>query len=275
MNKFEEYQYWTEDVDPDEYSHVLIFFDPWNHSKYCKYVERGEDYKEVIKKELTSWENMSTLEDVYVLKEELSFDIMDDPDIKEAYKYAKRMHAGTLRKNSNKEYITHPENVANLIFKYKKSHNIKSLIIAALLHDTLEDTNATYYELVDKFGGQIASIVLELTTDEDLKQLVGKTNYLKIKMKNMSSWALVIKLCDRLDNVSDLVICDDSFKIKYTKETIDILDFLTTYRKLSDTHLTLVREILNYLQHIINNNFENLKDYNNTYINLQKKLSIR
>ena len=45
------------------------------------------------------------------------------------------------------------------------------LIEAAYLHDTIEDTNATYYDIVHEFGPGVASIVLELTTDEDMKNL--------------------------------------------------------------------------------------------------------
>ena len=66
-------------------------------------------------------------------------------------------------------------------------------------------------------------------------------------MKNMSSWALVIKLCDRLDNVSDLMNSDEKFRNRYARETIDILNYLLSNRELSDTHINIIKSILTRL----------------------------
>ena len=66
-------------------------------------------------------------------------------------------------------------------------------------------------------------------------------------MKNMSSWALVIKLCDRLDNVSDLMNSSENFRNRYSRETIDILNYLLSNRKLSDTHINIIKGILSAL----------------------------
>ena len=141
--------------------------------------------------------------------------------------------------------------------KFKQSKNLENLIISAYLHDTLEDTEATYYDLVEKFGPQVASIVLELTTDIDFKKELGKTKYLEIKMKNMSSWALVIKLCDRLDNVSDLINADETFKDKYIKETLEIISYLVKNRQLSNTQITIIKDILKALSNVENNELIN------------------
>ncbi len=163
-----------------------------------------------------------------------------------ALDFAREKHKGQLRKDGS-EYIVHPMRVAKYVFQFKESNHIETLITSAYLHDTLEDTNTTYYELVNVFGPQIASIVLELTTDVDLKNEIGKTKYLSIKMKNMSSWALVVKLCDRLDNVSDLLNSDDKFRVRYAKETFDILEYLLNNRKLSKTHLNIIKCIIDKL----------------------------
>lgn len=82
------------------------------------------------------------------------------------------------------------------------------LLSSAYLHNILEDAKLTYDDLVRLFGNSIASLVLELTNDKEMVKLIGKTNYLSIKMKSMSSYALCLKLYDRLDNVSDLVNVD-------------------------------------------------------------------
>ena len=64
----------------------------------------------------------------------------------------------------------------------------------------------------------------------------------------MSSWALVIKLCDRLDNISDLNnACNLEFKEKYINETIGIMEYLINNANLSKTHLDIIGAILDVL----------------------------
>ncbi len=162
--------------------------------------------------------------------------------IKKAKEYATKMHKGQYRKGGE-EYIVHPTRVANYVKEFKESNELDMLIEAAYLHDTIEDTNATYYDLVHEFGPGVASIVLELTTDEDMKKELGKKRYLQIKLKNMSSWALVIKLCDRLDNVTDMKNCSQDFIYKYKNETTEILKYLKENRELSNTHKRIIEEI--------------------------------
>lgn len=184
------------------------------------------------------------------IKSDLEKEIIDITDsvsmTSYALEFATRMHEGEFRKNGL-PYISHPIKVAEYVSKFKISKEKDILITAAYLHDILENTNATYYDIVYLFGAQVASIVMELTTDEDLKNEIGKERYLEIKMKNMSSWALVIKLCDRLDNVSDLKISNEEFRNRYSKETIDIIDYLIKNRYLSKTHLNIIKEILKSL----------------------------
>lgn len=159
-----------------------------------------------------------------------------------AKKYATEKHRGQKRK-TGEDYIIHPIAVAKFVKKYKKSHNIDNLIAAAYLHDVLEDTDATYYELVKLFGYNVASLVMELTTDEDIKNKIGKKQYLAYKLKNMTSWSLVIKLCDRLHNVLGLDLCDEKFKEKYIKETNFIIDYIKNNRELSNTHKIIIEDI--------------------------------
>jgi (p)ppGpp synthase/HD superfamily hydrolase len=158
---------------------------------------------------------------------------------KEASDFAEKAHAGQKRMGGE-PYVVHPQRVAEIVRKYKKSHVLNDLVSAAFLHDTIEDAGATKEKLEKMFNGLVASLVQELTTDEEKKKLVGKTEYLKQKMTNMSSWALVIKLADRLDNVSDLSNANEKFRTKYKKETEDILNHLEKNRKLSETQKRLI-----------------------------------
>ena len=169
--------------------------------------------------------------------------------VKEALIYATEMHQFQYRHDGS-DYINHPIRVASLVCKFKTSSNIEDLYISALLHDIIEDTEGTYYEIVKKFGPQVASIVLELTNNDDMKEEIGKTKYLEMKMKSMTKWALVIKLCDRLDNTCDLMSSTEDFRNKYIKETIEIINYVLDNRNLSQTHMNIIFKIINRLNFI-------------------------
>ncbi len=160
-----------------------------------------------------------------------------------ALSFATLKHLGQKRK-TGEDYINHPIKVSQLVRKFKASKSIDSLDAASCLHDTLEQTNTTYYELVKYFGSEVAGLVLELTTNEDMKNEMGKKKYLAYKLNSMTSWALVIKLCDRLDNVSDLDNMEEEFKRRYTEETLYIIDYISSNRKLTNTHLNIIKEII-------------------------------
>lgn len=161
----------------------------------------------------------------------------------DAKEYATSMHSGQKRKNGN-DYIVHPISVSDLLAKYKMSHNIEKLKAVAILHDVFEDTDASYYDIVNMFGYDIAGLVLELTNNDDMKNELGKEKYLAYKLKHMTSWALAIKLCDRLDNVSDLHLMDECFRERYAKETMFVIDYILNNRSLSGTHKIIINDIL-------------------------------
>jgi len=168
----------------------------------------------------------------------------------DALHFATTAHSGQTRSGGD-PYITHPVSVADSVKKYKRSQKLDALIQAALLHDTIEDTNTTYEDLETLFGGLVASLVKELTSDSEQIQKMGKANYLAHKMANMSSYALVIKLADRLDNVKDIATAKTpAWREKYKNETLHILDHIESNRKLSKTHrifINLIRKKLSEL----------------------------
>lgn len=160
-----------------------------------------------------------------------------------ALKFASKAHRKQSR-SDGKAYITHPYEVASIVKQFKQSNNIDDLVAAAYLHDTLEDTNATMADLTKMFGGLVASMVKELTSDKDVIDKKGKTDYLKDKMANMSSWSLVVKLADRLHNVSDLSTAkSEDWAKKYKAQTISILNDLEKRRDLSQTHKNMITAI--------------------------------
>ena len=118
-----------------------------------------------------------------------------------------------------------------------------ALISAAYLHDTLEDTDTTYDDLVKQFGGLIAGMVKDLTTDKEALEKVGKGEYIADKMAKMSSWSLVIKLADRLANVQDIDTRPAGFQKRYAKDTMTAIKRLRSDRYLSDTHNKIIAAI--------------------------------
>lgn len=156
-----------------------------------------------------------------------------------ALNFAKRKHHGQVRKGgSNAAYVTHPVAVSYLVAAYKRSKHLEELLIAAILHDTLEDTNTTFIEIASNFTPLVASLVLELSNDPAQVKKIGKLEYQKKKIAGMSSYGLIIKLADRLHNISDHPTA------KMITDTIELLDYLAKNRKLSKTHKALVTDIL-------------------------------
>jgi len=164
--------------------------------------------------------------------------------VNKAREFAKDRHDGQYRKD-DRIYFVHPESVAKKVAQYKTSKYLDEITAAAYLHDVLEDTETTYYELVKEFGFGVASLVLEVTTNKDMKNVIGKEKYLSFKLKHMTNWALVIKLCDRLDNMEDLNLpyIEQSFRDKYTAETMYIINYIGTNRELTNTHQAIITDI--------------------------------
>ena len=165
----------------------------------------------------------------------------------QAHNFSQKKHAGQKRKFTDLDYFTHPKWVARRI---EELTNDEDLVITALLHDTIEDTDTTYLEVEKEFGKRIADLVQELTIDEDKKEEMGKKPYMVYYIDKMSNDAFIVKLVDRWHNVlfleSDNV--SKGWKKWYWKETRYILDNLT--RQLTDVQLVVFHRIdatLDYL----------------------------
>ncbi len=176
----------------------------------------------------------------------MHIDIADKVDLDAVLKFATERHAGQMR-TSGEPYITHPIRVMKLVQKYKPSKNQDILSAGALLHDVLEDTYTSYRELIDRFGLIVASLVMEVTSSGFMPQMVGKQVYLAHKMQYMSSYALIIKLADRLDNLSDFDGMPVA-KIKKTFfDTIYMVNYIETKRILTNSQSDLVQAIRDQL----------------------------
>lgn len=164
---------------------------------------------------------------------------------KKAWSFAEKAHRGVSRKFSGDPYFEHVRKVFKLV---KKVDTRETLGAAALLHDTLEDCPQVTYEiLVENFGKEVANLVKELTSKEDLVDAMGKADYLLDKMATMSDDALTVKLCDRLQNLSDHFSASDKFRKKYYEETKYIVDSLKANRQLNKSQNTVINLIIGLL----------------------------
>lgn len=121
----------------------------------------------------------------------------------EAASYAAREHTGQTRKGERAEpYINHPLEVANLIASVGKVEDT-DILIAAILHDTIEDTGSTAEELTAMFGERVTGFVLEVTDDKSLPKAERKRLQIE-HSPHLSHEAKHIKLADKISNITDI-----------------------------------------------------------------------
>lgn len=122
--------------------------------------------------------------------------------VENAIEFAKKMHEGQTR-SSGEPYYTHPVEVASILADMKLD---VGTILTAILHDTLEDTEATYDELTDQFGKEVADMVdgVSKLTRIESKTVEGKQaeNFRKLLLAMSEDIrVLLVKLADRLHNM--------------------------------------------------------------------------
>ena len=163
--------------------------------------------------------------------------------IKKAKTLSEKAHENQKRKFDGSPYSVHPDSVAKIVLENKNSKHINELISSAYLHDVIEDTGVTFEQLLAEFGYMVASIVLEVTNEFTLIKKYGKKYYMSNKVLTLTNYGLVVKLADRLDNVSDLYLADINFRKKYVDETKYIIQVLGDFRDLTGTQIKLVKQI--------------------------------
>jgi len=118
--------------------------------------------------------------------------------------FAAQKHAAQKRKGAAAEpYVNHLIEVAQLIAGSSEQLDT-NLVMAGLLHDTIEDTGTSAEELEKAFGSDIAELVVELTDDKSLPKEVRKTLQVE-NAPHKSVRAQVIKLADKISNLRSLL----------------------------------------------------------------------
>lgn len=122
----------------------------------------------------------------------------------EAAQFAVRKHHGQNRKGADSEpYIVHPLGVANILTNVGKITDY-DILIAAVLHDTIEDTKTTKEEIIELFGEKVCGYVLEVTDDKNLPKAERKRKQIE-HAPYLSDGAKQIKLADKISNITDVI----------------------------------------------------------------------
>ncbi|MGD9562747.1 MAG: HD domain-containing protein [Pyrinomonadaceae bacterium] len=122
----------------------------------------------------------------------------------EAAAFAAKQHAGQKRKGKDEEpYINHPLEAANLLAGVGGIDDI-DVLMAAILHDTVEDTATTKDDLEQRFGPKTAGIVMEVTDDKDLPKAERKLLQIE-HAPHLSTGAKLVKLADKISNITDIL----------------------------------------------------------------------
>ena len=121
-----------------------------------------------------------------------------------AASFAAEKHRGQLRKDAQSTaYINHPLNVARILAE-EGGVTDAEVIAAALLHDTIEDTETTQAELTDHFGDKVAAMVVEVTDDKSITDSVERKRLQVMSAPHKSRGAALVKLADKTSNVRDV-----------------------------------------------------------------------
>ena len=142
-------------------------------------------------------------------------------ELEKAFTAAEKAHSGQLRK-SGEDYITHPVAVAQILIDLGMD---LATVIAALLHDTVEDTSFSIEQIKNQFGDEVSSLVDGVTKLDKLTY--GPTAEAETLRKMVIAMSrdirvLVIKLADRLHNARTWQFIEGDKAKKKARETIDI-----------------------------------------------------
>ena len=143
--------------------------------------------------------------------------------IAEAYAFGEQMHEGQFR-HSGEPYFTHPVEVAAILTEQRLDD---ATIITALLHDTIEDTKASYEEVARRFGDEVAMLVDGVTKLTNLQLSSRETkqaeNFRKLFMAMSKDLRVIlVKLADRLHNMRTIKAMRPEKQAKKARETMDI-----------------------------------------------------
>ena len=144
-------------------------------------------------------------------------------DIRGAYLYSEKAHTGQFRHNGD-PYITHPLAVANILCDM---HMDAPSIMAAMLHDVIEDTGITKTDIATEFGDEVAELVDGVTKLTQVnfgsKAEAQAENFRKMMLAmTRDTRVILVKLADRLHNMRTLTVLSPEKRRRIATETLEI-----------------------------------------------------
>ncbi|ABE48321.1 MULTISPECIES: RelA/SpoT family protein [Methylobacillus] len=180
------------------------------------------------------------------LREYLKQDDIDH--IWDAYRFSAAAHEGQVRR-SGEPYVTHPVSVAGILAEL---HLDPPTLIAALLHDVVEDTGVTKQEISDRFGKQVAELVDGLSKLDKIEfqsaTQAQAENFRKMLLAmSQDVRVILVKLADRLHNMSTLDVMKPEKQRRIARETLDIYAPIANRLGLNEIYQTLEDLSFKYL----------------------------
>ncbi|WP_229400382.1 RelA/SpoT family protein, partial [Micromonospora okii] len=172
---------------------------------------------------LLSWPNTETDPVTQMIRTHRAIHPGTEPSmLRRAYTIAENMHRGQFRK-SGEPYITHPLAVAQICAELGMD---ATTLVAALLHDTVEDTRYTLQALAEDFGGEVAHLVDGVTKFDKAfygKAAEAETTRKMIIAAGKDVRVLIIKLADRLHNMRTLGVRSAASRERIARKTLEVL----------------------------------------------------
>jgi (p)ppGpp synthase/HD superfamily hydrolase len=162
--------------------------------------------------------------------------------VEEAREFSRKAHEGQKRKYHGEEYFVHPERVAKVAQELDLPYQY---VMAAYLHDTVEDTTVTIEEVKQRFGEEVANHVNWLTNPSKKFPNLKRDERKKMDREHLAKapdQVKILKALDRIDNVKDMVMADPGFKKKYANESLLLAEALVAGQP-SETLVKLVNEL--------------------------------
>ena len=172
----------------------------------------------------------------------------DIAQVWEAYRYAYKAHEGVVRK-TGEPYITHPVSVACILADL---HLDMPTLLAALLHDVVEDTEISTHDIKEKFGQQVAELVDGVTKLDKIEfqsaSVAQAENFRKMLLAmSQDVRVILVKLADRLHNMQTLEAMRPEKQKLIAKETLEIYAPIANRLGLNDIYQALEDLSFQYL----------------------------
>lgn len=165
--------------------------------------------------------NAPTIQDL-ISKAKAYLPSLNEERVRRAFNFAEDAHRGQTR-FSGEPYIVHPLNVADILLEF---HPDEDTIIAALLHDVVEDTDHTLEEIEKLFGGDVRNLCWGMEKLSKVKSKLNDPqvdNLRKLFLAMANDFRVVLlKLCDRLHNMRTLEHVRPEKRMRIAQETLNI-----------------------------------------------------